>query len=155
MEVAGIASARHHAEEAAHLQRGVGEGVEEDPVLAPVLVGWSGGPPVADLRASGDIEGFAVAELARVFGMRRGSMEKQIDSIHHRDWTVDPYIRGAYGYAGVGGAYAARILARSFDTVFIAGEATDAATGGTVEAALVSGKRAARKFLERSRGQSC
>jgi predicted NAD/FAD-dependent oxidoreductase len=31
--------------------------------------------------------------------------------------------------------------------VFVAGEATDAASGGTVEAALLSGERAARAVL--------
>jgi monoamine oxidase len=48
----------------------------------------------------------------------------------------------------VGGANAPRILARVFgDAVILAGEATDSATGATVEGALASGKRAAERAL--------
>ena len=48
----------------------------------------------------------------------------------------------------VGGVAAPRSLARSTaGRVFLAGEATDAESGGTVEAALASGERAARAVV--------
>jgi monoamine oxidase len=48
----------------------------------------------------------------------------------------------------VGGARAPWALARpTGGTLFLAGEATDGESGGTVEAALASGKRAARDAL--------
>jgi len=57
-------------------------------------------------------------------------------------------VRGAYSYVGVGGVSAPRTLARSIaGRVFVAGEATDAESGGTVEAALASGERAARAVV--------
>jgi monoamine oxidase len=121
----------------------------QHPVQALLITGWAGGPPAVELMKSGDTEGAAIAELARAFGLQRNRVEGLVDSIHMHDWTLDPNIRGAYTYAGVGGAFAHRMLARPIGrTLFVAGEATDAAAGGTVEAALVSGKRAARKALE-------
>jgi monoamine oxidase len=44
------------------------------------------------------------------------------------------------------------VLARTFDnSIYFAGEATESATSGTVEGALVSGRRAAQKVLAASR----
>jgi monoamine oxidase len=121
----------------------------QNPLKAPLIVGWSGGPPAVALSENDDIEDVALRELARALGMRRNQIDKQVDSIHHHDWRKDKYIRGAYSYAGVGGAHAARSLARSFGkTLLVAGEATNSATSGTVEGALASGKRAAEKAIE-------
>ena len=50
---------------------------------------------------------------------------------------------------GVGKTMLAKTLARSIDgRVFVAGEATDSGSSGTVEGALVSGRRAAAQVLE-------
>jgi monoamine oxidase len=120
----------------------------QNPLRAPVITGWSGGPPALELTRSGKVEDVALSELARAFGMKRARLDDLIESIHTYDWSHDLHFRGAYSYAGVGGARAARILARTFDNrVFVAGEATDASSG-TVEGALASGKRAAKKVLE-------
>jgi monoamine oxidase len=113
-----------------------------------LITGWAGGPPAVELMESGDVESVAIAELARAFGLRRSRVEELVDSIHLYDWTQNRYIRGAYAYTGVGGVSAPRVLARAAaSTVFLAGEATDAGTAGTVEGALASGKRAAQKVL--------
>jgi monoamine oxidase len=62
-------------------------------------------------------------------------------------------VRGAYSYAGVGGASAPRTLARqTAGTVFMAGEATSQASGGTVEAALESAARAVKGVLRARSG---
>jgi monoamine oxidase len=120
----------------------------QHPVQAPMLVGWAGGPSARELTRSGTIEDVALAELAHVFRMRRGRAESMVESIHWHDWSNDPLVRGAYSYVGVGGVSAPRSLARSVaGRVFIAGEATDAESGGTVEAALASGERAAKGVL--------
>jgi monoamine oxidase len=125
----------------------------QNPLRAPVIVGWSGGPPALELMRSGTAEDVALAELARAFGTKRTRIDDLVDSIHLYDWSHDPHIRGAYSYTGVGGHQAARILARSFnDVIFFAGEATDSGTSGTVEGALASGRRAAKKVLEVVRG---
>jgi monoamine oxidase len=119
------------------------------PVRALVLTGWAGGPPAVELMQSGDVEEIAVRELARAFGMRRERVESLVDSLVRHDWTADAHTRGAYAYVGVGGAGAARRLARPIQgTLFVAGEATDEENMGTVEAALASGIRAARQVVE-------
>lgn len=117
----------------------------QHPVHAPVLVGWAGGPAARELTGSGTIDEAAIAELAHVFRMRRARAESLVEAVHWHDWSNDPFVRGAYSYVGVGGVSAPRTLARSIGgRVFLAGEATDAESGGTVEAALASGERAAR-----------
>ncbi len=122
------------------------------PIKAPLITGWSGGPPAMELAESGDVEAAAIRELARAFGRRRSRVESLVDSIHTHDWMRDPNIRGAYCYARVGGAFAARVLARNFgDRIFLAGEATDSGSSGTVEGALLSGKHASSKLLRASR----
>jgi monoamine oxidase len=120
----------------------------QHPIQAPVLVGWAGGPAAQQLARSGTIEEVVLAELAHVFRMRRARTESIVESIHWHDWSSDPLVRGAYSYVGVGGMSAPRTLARSIaGRVFVAGEATDAESGGTVEAALASGERAARAVV--------
>ena len=124
----------------------------QNPLYAPVLTGWSGGPPAVDLLRSGNAEETAIAELARVIGSHRDRIEKMIDTVHSHDWMSDRFFRGAYSYPAVGGAFASRTLARpASPTVFIAGEATDSGSSGTVEGAIASGKRAALKLIERLR----
>ena len=122
------------------------------PLHAPLLTGWSGGPPAIAMSEASDIEATAISELAHVFGSRRSTIEAMVDSIHSRDWAKDKNIRGAYSYAGTGGAFASRVLARPIGNVlFFAGEATDSGSSGTVEGAIASGKRAVRQVLERVR----
>jgi monoamine oxidase len=119
----------------------------QHPLRAPVITGWAGGPPAVDLCETGDVESAAIKELAAVFGTQRKRVESLVESIHTHDWMHDPFTLGAYSYAGVGGSHAARLLARSFGRLHLAGEATDSGLAGTVEGALTSGKRAARKVL--------
>jgi monoamine oxidase len=121
----------------------------QHPVQAPLLVGWAGGPPALELTLSGTVEETVLAELAHAFGVRRARAESLVESIHWHDWSSDPLARGAYSYVGVGGASAARTLARPIENrVFLAGEATDGSSGGTVEGALASGQRAAKQVLK-------
>ena len=121
----------------------------QTPVHAPLLVGWAGGPPALELTRSGALEETVLAELARAFALRRSRAESLVESMHWHDWSGDELARGAYSYAGVGGATAPRTLARAIEgRVFVAGEATDSSSGGTVEGALASGKRAAAQVLE-------
>jgi monoamine oxidase len=120
----------------------------QNPLRAPLITAWAGGPPAIELSARGDVEDVAIVELARVFGMQRKRAESLVDSIHYKDWTHDRYIRGAYSYAGIGGVNSARVLSRPIDNrIFLAGEATDSSSGASVEGAIASGKRAARKVL--------
>jgi len=125
------------------------------PVRAPVIVGWAGGPRAWAMSGLPDEEVVyrAVASLARSLGMTARRVADAVTSAWTYDWGADPFARGAYSYALVGGSTAARTLARSEqDTLFFAGEATDAGgRNGTVHGAIASGERAAKQIL-RARG---
>jgi monoamine oxidase len=122
----------------------------QHPIAAPVLTGWTGGPPALALSRGGDVESTTIGELAHAFRMRRGRMERLVESLHWHDWSSDPNTLGAYSYTGVGGTSAPRTLARAFGgTLLFAGEATEGDTQGTVEGALASAKRAVRAARRR------
>jgi len=126
------------------------------PLEWPLGVAWSGGPPAAALAVAGPraVETTAIAELAAALGVPRRKVSSRVEATWQHDWHGDPWSRGAYSYARVGGAGAARALARPLEgTLFFAGEATDAGgRTGTVEGALASGLRAARQVIRASRG---
>ena len=118
------------------------------PLRAPVLVGWSGGPPALELTETGTLEEQAMRELARAFRMRRKRLETVVEAMHSHDWSRDANTKGAYSYVRVGGTGAAKRLARPVRGVlFFAGEATDEQNSGTVEGALASGQRAFRQVV--------
>jgi monoamine oxidase len=116
------------------------------PVRSGLVVGWAGGPAALEFgRAPRELEARAVTALADTFGLDRRTMRRHFVAAHHHDWARDPFSRGAYSYALVGGSDAAETLSRPVRrTVFFAGEATE--TGGrtaTVHGAVATGFRAA------------
>jgi len=119
------------------------------PVRAPLAVAWCGGPPAAELsgRPKEEIASRALRALATQLGLPRRRVESRLVDVWTHDWQTDPWSRGAYSYPRVGGADAARTLARPVKkTLFFAGEAT-AEANGTVEGAVTAGLRAARQVL--------
>jgi monoamine oxidase len=75
-------------------------------------------------------------------------LRSELAAWHVSDWQVDPYARGAYAFATVGGADAGRTMAQPIDqTLYFAGEATHSGYTGTVAAAIASGRRAAGQVL--------
>lgn len=119
------------------------------PLRAPVLVAWSGGPPAAELACGkpAEIEAAALRALAEHLGISRQRIASRLEGIWSHDWNADPFSRGAYSYARVGGSGAAKKLSRPIEkTLFLAGEATDGeGRTGTVEGAIATGLRAARQ----------
>lgn len=129
------------------------------PARLPLAVAWSGGPPAAALLSQGPdaVADHALGVLADTLGLTRRRVESRVEAFWTHDWTADPWSRGAYSYPLVGGADAARDLARPIQgTLFLAGEAMDSeGRNGTVEGALGSGLRAAgqvRKALAAAPG---
>ncbi|GLC27688.1 flavin monoamine oxidase family protein [Roseisolibacter agri] len=117
----------------------------------PLLVAWIGGPRGAAMAAL-DREALTercIASLATTLGRDPADVRAELVDVHTHDWSDDPFARGAYSYARVGGADAGAALARPLDdTLFFAGEATAAGGNtGTVHGALLSGQRAAREVL--------
>jgi monoamine oxidase len=120
------------------------------PRQAPVLTAWAGGPRAEALLARPEPERIArsLEALAALMRLPRAWLERRLESWAGHDWRADPYSRGAYSYALAGGESAAAGLARPLlSTLFFAGEATEAEESGTVQAALASGRRAAREVL--------
>jgi monoamine oxidase len=126
------------------------------PARAPLLVAWAGGPRALRLAAGASpaqIARKALASLEVLFGNAL-DVGAELRGFYYHDWQQDPFARGAYSYVTVGGSEARAALARPIeDTLFFAGEATDAEEEGTVTGALQSGVRAAGEVLAAAGGQ--
>jgi len=115
------------------------------PMRGPLLTAWAGGPKAQ--RMSGRSERKLLEQaLASVRSVFRDA--PQPCAAYVQDWAQDPFARGGYSYVRVGGEKARAQLAAPLDeTLFFAGEATQAEEPGTVAGALKSGRRAAREIL--------
>lgn len=120
------------------------------PARSPLLTGWAGGHAADRLLAEG-AEGMrdrALDCMARAFGQKRSTLDGLLAASWMHDWQADPFSRGAYSYAAVGGSNAHHELARPLNrTLFFAGEATSGDETGTVSGAITSGRRAAKELL--------
>ena len=121
------------------------------PALAPILVGWCGGPRARELSklTTDAIVDRAVDALARQIGLPRHRLQRLVTAAWTHDWEHDPYARGVYSYQVVGGRLAPAALARPLHrTLFFAGEATDSSGAtGTVHGAIATGRRAAAQVM--------
>ncbi len=121
------------------------------PRKTPILTAWSAGPHCSTLASQDQqaIVSRALDTLSRLTHMDRAELDRLLEAHYLHDWQADPFSRGAYSWAKVGGVGAAAELARPLDfTLFFAGEATDSnGHTGTVHGALESGYRAAQEVL--------
>jgi monoamine oxidase len=122
-----------------------------NPLPYPILTGWAAGPNAAAHtgQSQNEIARSAVQALARIMEVEERELRRQMVGAYMHDWQGDPFIRGAYSYASVGGFDAARLLAAPVvDTLYFAGEATNhEGYNGTVHGAIATGKRAAQEVL--------
>jgi monoamine oxidase len=118
----------------------------------PILTGWAAGPYARQYTGRGkdEIIGSAVLSLARIMKITEPELRKQITGSFTHDWQADPFSRGAYSYAVVGGMDAAQKLAEPVaNTLYFAGEATNSdGYNGTVHGAIATGLRAANELLQ-------
>ena len=124
------------------------------PAQVPMLTGWTGGPAATKLLSDTDasVARVALESLSQVLKVRRDRLKSLLLDWHTHNWRIDPFSRGAYSFTGVGGLSAHRVLARPVaNTLYFAGEATNADESGTVAGALSSGLRAARELLAETR----
>jgi monoamine oxidase len=121
------------------------------PVIAPILVGWCGGPHAREMsvRPTAEIVDRALDAFGRQLGESSRRLRARLLGAWTHDWEGDPYARGAYSYQLVGGANAPRQLARPLrQTLFFAGEASETSGAtGTVHGAISTGRRAASQVL--------
>ncbi len=124
----------------------------------PVVTGWSGGRNARALGPLGSAARVdaAVAALAAALGADADRLRQDLRGGFSHNWLADPFSRGAYSYAGVGGGEAGDELAVPIDgTLFFAGEATESdGQNGTVHGAIASGRRAAKQTLRRGNESS-
>jgi monoamine oxidase len=120
-----------------------------DPEI-PILTAWAGGPRALASAIRESPLDPALDSLAKILGWSRSAIDAQWVEAFYHDWSSDPYARGAYTYAAVGGIAAFEEIAQPVEnTLFFAGEAT--CSGGmnaTMEGALRSGSRAAQEILQ-------
>jgi monoamine oxidase len=131
------------------------------PVRAPVLTGWAGGPKAEKLSLQREefVLERMVDTIARLFAVDRAMIEDLLEAWHLHDWQADPFSRGAYSYVPIGGLDAQQLLAEPVaETLFFAGEATHhEGENGTVAGAIASGRRGgrgARKHETRLKGRA-
>lgn len=102
-----------------------------------------------ELAAKGprEMTGFALEWLDKLFG---ADVKKAIRRTHATQWAFEPFVRGAFSAASVGGQASRRILMSEplRDRVFYAGEAAHETLWGTVGGAWESGERAADLALK-------
>jgi monoamine oxidase len=129
-----------------------------NPLPWPILTGWAAGHHAMALkgRNEDEIVRCAVQALARIMSQDERKLKEQITGAFTHDWQADPFSRGAYSYAAVGGIGAAQALAAPVaETLYFAGEATNfEGYNGTVHGAIASGHRAAQEVLLSLRSHS-
>ena len=117
------------------------------PLRTPLLTAWAGGPKAERMTGGGERRLLAAAlkSVESTLGKTAPLAQAYV-----QDWQQDPFARGGYSYVRVGGESGRAELASPVEqTLFFAGEATDAEEPGTVAGALRSGQRAAREVLNR------
>ncbi len=118
----------------------------------PLLTAWAGGPKAERLNEqSADwVLGQATRTLSTLFKVDLQKVTELLVAGYTHNWTKDPFARCAYSYTPVRMSEAPRHLAEPVaETLFFAGEATDSdGEQGTVQAALNSGRRAARQIID-------
>lgn len=123
----------------------------EMPEHLPIITGWAPASSPEKLAGMTDdqIINQALDALSSLLRVTKSHVESQLVSAYFHNWDNDPFSRGAYSYAKVGGEGCQQVLGSPLDnTLFFAGEHTDT-TGhnGTVHAAIASGHRASKEIL--------
>ncbi len=115
----------------------------------PALEGWVTGRAAQELSDLGEKEGTARALGWVEAAFPTSGARRRVQFSVLRDWIRDPYARGSYSYTKPGGGAQRAALATPLqNTLYFAGEATQAAPHyQTVHGAYMSGRRAAAEIL--------
>lgn len=124
----------------------------------PVVTGWSGGRRAQALSSVDEAArvNLALEGLGAALGVDPYRLRGELRAGFSHDWQSDPFARGAYSYAGVGGRRAGSELAEPVEsTIYFAGEATQSdGRNATVHGAIASGERTAKAVVQAWRGDS-
>jgi len=122
------------------------------PVENNLLTGWLGGP--AATIKSGDSEESllqsSLLSLSAIFHLSVTELQQELVHYKISCWHNHPYVKGGYSYMTVDSVNAKKILEHPVNgLIFFAGEALyRGESQGTVEAALQSGRMAAKMIKE-------
>lgn len=123
----------------------------QHPERSTLLTGWLGGPAARMLKDAdeGSILQMALESLASIFNMRTATLQSLLADTRIVNWTADPFTRGSYSYATIHSESAQPVLSAPVaNTLFFAGEGLyEGKLMGTVEAALVSAKKAVKEII--------
>lgn len=117
----------------------------------PMLTGWMAGPKTKELEHADDdkILQQALRSLCSLFDIHIEILQQYIKSSYVHNWLCDPFSKGAYSYNTTTSAAAKKIFATPVaNTLYFAGEAFNASSNATVDAALTSGKNIAKLILQ-------
>jgi monoamine oxidase len=121
------------------------------PPPLPVVTGWAAGPHARALAGLSEEQRVHVAldALAVVLARDPVGLHEHLHGGFSHDWQADPFSRGAYSYAAVGGSSAGEELGAPVEaTIFFAGEATESdGQNATVHGAIASARRVAKEVL--------
>jgi monoamine oxidase len=123
----------------------------QHPKNEPMLTGWLAGPRALQYRESSEAElvDKAIDSLSQIFTIEKEQLRQLLTGARLFNWSASPHFQGAYSFEVVNGAAHQQVLLQpEEDTVFFAGEGLHHGPEiGTVEAALQSGKDAARRLI--------
>lgn len=121
------------------------------PSSYPLLTGWLNGAQSRRLQKANtaSILEESIKSLASIFKISTSNLQQKLRASKVIDWSAQPFASGAYTYNLLETANARKIMNIPIqETIYFAGEGLyEGYYGGTVEAALVSGKQAAEKML--------
>jgi monoamine oxidase len=115
----------------------------------PLITGWLSGPTAVSIGKDPHfLYEAAIESLSYLLDVSRDTLMASIAKWHIADWVSDPFARGAYAFATVGSRKHIEFLQVPIhSTIYFAGEALYIGDAmGTVEAALQSGRDAAKKI---------
>jgi monoamine oxidase len=119
-----------------------------------ILTGWLGGTKAASLKnaTDEDLLEASLASLASAFKKPADILKNKLLAYKINNWANFPNTFGGYSYETTKTKAAKDLLNHPVEqTIFFAGEALYSGIyGGTVEAALTSGKQAAQKIINTS-----
>ena len=114
-----------------------------------LLTGWWGNPLREETISEERIADLAIQSLSGIFSREKEEILNYLEARFIFDWQKDIFSEGAYSYPKPGTTQAIKELKKPIDnSLFFAGEALcEGDSPGTVEAALFSGKEAAKSIL--------
>lgn len=122
----------------------------QKPASFPLLTGWLAGPVISRFQKDeGELLKEGYKTLAYLLDVSHDKLEKEVRHCKVINWATDAFSLGAYAYKTLRTSAALKTISKPVeDTVFFAGEGLyDGPEMGTVEAALASGMKVARRMI--------